>query len=76
MRIISQLEQAEALDRVVTPAAVGQRGRGRLPDRSLARQRLPGIRRLLARGPATAPQPAFETRARDGVIQLCLPGVG
>jgi nitrite reductase/ring-hydroxylating ferredoxin subunit len=30
----------------------------------------------VARGPATAPQPAFETRKADGAIQVCLPGVG
>jgi nitrite reductase/ring-hydroxylating ferredoxin subunit len=30
----------------------------------------------VARGPATAPQPAFETRLRDGVVQICLPGAG
>jgi nitrite reductase/ring-hydroxylating ferredoxin subunit len=30
----------------------------------------------VARGPATAPQPAFETRIRAGIIQLCLPGAG
>jgi nitrite reductase/ring-hydroxylating ferredoxin subunit len=27
-------------------------------------------------GPATAPQPAFETRVRDGVLEVCLPGAG
>jgi nitrite reductase/ring-hydroxylating ferredoxin subunit len=30
----------------------------------------------VARGPATAPQPVFETRVRDGVIQVQLPGAG
>jgi nitrite reductase/ring-hydroxylating ferredoxin subunit len=30
----------------------------------------------VARGPATAPQPVFETRIRDGVIQVQLPGAG
>jgi len=30
----------------------------------------------VARGPATAPQPAFETRVIDGAIQVCLPGAG
>jgi nitrite reductase/ring-hydroxylating ferredoxin subunit len=30
----------------------------------------------VARGPATAPQPVFETRIRDGVIQVRLPGAG
>jgi nitrite reductase/ring-hydroxylating ferredoxin subunit/uncharacterized membrane protein len=30
----------------------------------------------VARGPATAPQPAFETREADGAIQICLPGAG
>jgi nitrite reductase/ring-hydroxylating ferredoxin subunit len=30
----------------------------------------------VARGPATAPQPAFETRIVDGIIQVCLPGAG
>jgi nitrite reductase/ring-hydroxylating ferredoxin subunit len=30
----------------------------------------------VARGPATAPQPAFETREADGAIQVCLPGAG
>jgi nitrite reductase/ring-hydroxylating ferredoxin subunit len=30
----------------------------------------------VARGPATAPQPVFETRVRDGVIQVLLPGAG
>ena len=29
-----------------------------------------------ARGPATAPQPAFETREVGGAIQICLPGAG
>lgn len=27
-------------------------------------------------GPATAPQPAFQTRVRDGMVQVCLPGAG
>jgi nitrite reductase/ring-hydroxylating ferredoxin subunit/uncharacterized membrane protein len=27
-------------------------------------------------GPATADQPAFETRVRDGILQVCLPGAG
>ena len=30
----------------------------------------------VVRGPATAPQPAFEVREADGVIQVCLPGAG
>jgi nitrite reductase/ring-hydroxylating ferredoxin subunit len=30
----------------------------------------------VARGPATAPQPAFRTRVRDGILQVCLPGAG
>jgi nitrite reductase/ring-hydroxylating ferredoxin subunit/uncharacterized membrane protein len=30
----------------------------------------------VARGPATAPQPAFETREVGGAIQICLPGAG
>ena len=30
----------------------------------------------VARGPATAPQPVFRTRVRDGVIQVCLPDAG
>jgi nitrite reductase/ring-hydroxylating ferredoxin subunit len=30
----------------------------------------------VARGPATAPQPVFETRVRDGVIQVLLPDAG
>jgi nitrite reductase/ring-hydroxylating ferredoxin subunit len=30
----------------------------------------------VARGPATAPQPVFRTRIRDGVIQVLLPGAG
>ncbi len=30
----------------------------------------------VARGPATAPQPVFETRIRDGVIEVCLPDAG
>ncbi len=30
----------------------------------------------VARGPATAPQPAFETRDVGGAIQVCLPGAG
>jgi len=30
----------------------------------------------VARGPATAPQPAFETRIRGGLVQACLPGAG
>ena len=30
----------------------------------------------VARGPATAPQPAFEVREIGGAIQICLPGAG
>ncbi len=30
----------------------------------------------VARGPATAPRPAFRTRAANGVLQACLPGAG
>ena len=30
----------------------------------------------VARGPATAPQPAFRTREVGGAIQVCLPGAG
>jgi nitrite reductase/ring-hydroxylating ferredoxin subunit len=30
----------------------------------------------VVRGPATAPQPVFRTRVRDGVLQVCLPGAG
>jgi nitrite reductase/ring-hydroxylating ferredoxin subunit/uncharacterized membrane protein len=30
----------------------------------------------VARGPATAPQPAFEVREVGGAIQVCLPGAG
>jgi nitrite reductase/ring-hydroxylating ferredoxin subunit/uncharacterized membrane protein len=30
----------------------------------------------VARGPATAPQPAFEVRQAGGAIQVCLPGAG
>jgi nitrite reductase/ring-hydroxylating ferredoxin subunit len=30
----------------------------------------------VARGPATAPQPAFKTREVGGAIQVCLPGAG
>jgi nitrite reductase/ring-hydroxylating ferredoxin subunit len=30
----------------------------------------------VARGPATAPQPVFETRIADGMLQVCLPGAG
>jgi len=30
----------------------------------------------VARGPATAPQPAFRTRIADGIVQACLPGAG
>jgi nitrite reductase/ring-hydroxylating ferredoxin subunit/uncharacterized membrane protein len=30
----------------------------------------------VARGPATAPQPVFRTRTRDGVLQVCLPDAG
>jgi nitrite reductase/ring-hydroxylating ferredoxin subunit len=30
----------------------------------------------VVRGPATAPQPAFEVREAGGVIQGCLPGAG
>jgi nitrite reductase/ring-hydroxylating ferredoxin subunit len=30
----------------------------------------------VARGPATAPQPVFRTRATNGVLQACLPGAG
>jgi nitrite reductase/ring-hydroxylating ferredoxin subunit len=30
----------------------------------------------VARGPATAPQPAFRTRVTGGTLQVCLPGAG
>jgi nitrite reductase/ring-hydroxylating ferredoxin subunit len=30
----------------------------------------------VARGPATAPQPAFRTRVAGGTLQVCLPGAG
>jgi nitrite reductase/ring-hydroxylating ferredoxin subunit len=30
----------------------------------------------VARGPATAPQPAFEVREDGGAIHVCLPGAG
>jgi len=30
----------------------------------------------VARGPATAPQPAFRTRIADGTLQACLRGAG
>ena len=30
----------------------------------------------VARGPATAPQPVFRTRAANGTLQACLPGAG
>ncbi len=30
----------------------------------------------VARGPATAPQPAFEVREAGGALQVCLPGAG
>lgn len=30
----------------------------------------------VARGPATAPQPAFRTRSANGILQACLPGAG
>jgi nitrite reductase/ring-hydroxylating ferredoxin subunit len=30
----------------------------------------------VARGPATAPQPAFDTRTRDGILQVRLPDAG
>jgi nitrite reductase/ring-hydroxylating ferredoxin subunit/uncharacterized membrane protein len=30
----------------------------------------------VVRGPATAPQPAFETRVREGMVEVCLPGAG
>jgi nitrite reductase/ring-hydroxylating ferredoxin subunit len=30
----------------------------------------------VARGPATADQPAFQTRVQDGIVQVCLPGAG
>jgi len=30
----------------------------------------------VARGPAIAPQPAFEVREMDGTIEVCLPGAG
>lgn len=32
--------------------------------------------RSVVRGPATAPQPAFQAREADGAIQVWLPGVG
>jgi nitrite reductase/ring-hydroxylating ferredoxin subunit len=31
---------------------------------------------VVVHGPATADQPAFETRVRDGIVQVCLPGAG
>jgi nitrite reductase/ring-hydroxylating ferredoxin subunit len=27
-------------------------------------------------GPATAPQPVYRTRVRDGIVQVCLPDAG
>jgi nitrite reductase/ring-hydroxylating ferredoxin subunit/uncharacterized membrane protein len=30
----------------------------------------------VARGPATAPQPAFQTRVAAGAVEVCLPGAG
>lgn len=30
----------------------------------------------VVRGPATAPQPVFQTRVTDGMLQVCLPGAG
>jgi nitrite reductase/ring-hydroxylating ferredoxin subunit len=30
----------------------------------------------VARGPATAPQPVFQTRVEGGMLQVCLPGAG
>ena len=30
----------------------------------------------VARGPATAPQPVFDTWTRDGILQVCLPDAG
>jgi nitrite reductase/ring-hydroxylating ferredoxin subunit len=30
----------------------------------------------VARGPATAPQPAFQVRVTDGIVQVCLPNAG
>ena len=30
----------------------------------------------VVRGPATAPQPVFDTRVRSGVVQVCLPDAG
>jgi Rieske [2Fe-2S] domain len=106
MRIFDQLdrlEQADGLDRLVTP---GQRVARSLPPGRL-RDALHGVWcshlsaplsdgefadgcvtcpwhgsmfRLadgsVARGPATAPQPTFRTRVRDGILQVCLPGAG
>ena len=46
------------------------------PGRPVARPRVRYRRRLVARGSATAPQPAFEIREVGGVIQACLPGAG
>jgi nitrite reductase/ring-hydroxylating ferredoxin subunit/uncharacterized membrane protein len=31
---------------------------------------------VVVHGPATADQPAFQTRIRDGIVQVCLPGAG
>jgi nitrite reductase/ring-hydroxylating ferredoxin subunit len=30
----------------------------------------------VTQGPATAPQPVFQTRVRDGIVQVCLPDAG
>jgi nitrite reductase/ring-hydroxylating ferredoxin subunit len=30
----------------------------------------------VARGPATAPQPVFETEVRNGILRICLPDAG
>ena len=30
----------------------------------------------VVRGPATAPQPVFQARVTDGILQVCLPGAG
>lgn len=52
--------------------AVGRSGRGRLPGLPVARQHLPPDDGWNVTGPATAPQPAFDTRVVDGRVEARL----
>jgi nitrite reductase/ring-hydroxylating ferredoxin subunit len=90
MRIVSRLEQAKDLDpfvelgqraaRKLPPGMSGPLSDGDLSDGCITCPWHGSIFRLadgsVARGPATAPQPVFDTRTRDGILQVRLPDAG